>query len=202
MNSADGSMPTRLEPTASRSAAATQLSQRWLHGPLVALDHRPQANRHPVPVVDHVLLCDRRRWRPRGATRPDDAPRRPGANRDVQQAVHGPRRDDGVFLSDSVDSQRAGQFPRAADDRRPRSGLSAAESFELVHLHARGIVHALCPAGRRRRYGLDLLHSLQQHVQQHLRDGHGRGDFHHRLFVDPHRASTSSSQFTRCEHPG
>ncbi len=41
---------------------------------------------------------------------------------------------------------------------------------------------------RRRRHRLDVLHALQQHLQQHLRDGHGGRHLHHRLLVDPHRA--------------
>jgi cytochrome c oxidase subunit 1 len=36
----------------------------------------------------------------------------------------------------------AGEFPGAADDRRPRSGVSETEPVELVHLHRRRVVHA------------------------------------------------------------
>ncbi len=41
---------------------------------------------------------------------------------------------------------------------------------------------------RRRRYRLDLLHAVQQHLLTHARDCRGAGDFHHGLFLDPHRA--------------
>ena len=54
---------------------------------------------------------------------------------------------------------------------------------------------------RRRRYRMDVLHAVLDDVLQHPRDRRGGGRLHRRLFVDPDRASTSSSPSTRCARP-
>ena len=41
---------------------------------------------------------------------------------------------------------------------------------------------------RRRRYRLDILHAVQQHVRQYARDADRGRRFHHRLLDDSHRA--------------
>ncbi len=49
------------------------------------------------------------------------------SRRHLQQALHRARRDHGVAVPDPVDPVGARQLPAAADDRRARPGLSAAE---------------------------------------------------------------------------
>ena len=90
-----------------------------------------------LPRGDHAVLLHRRRVRRADPPRAGDAGRRPGDRRDLQQAVHDARRDDGVLLPDPVDSGRARQLPRADHDRREGSRVSEAEPGELVHLHDR-----------------------------------------------------------------
>ena len=165
MNSADGSMPTRFEPTASRHLPGRNYLNNGYTVAFVALDHRPQADRDTVPVVGYIFFCDRRRCGHDRAARPDDAPRRPGPNRDVQQAVHAFTASSMVFffLIPSIPTC-LGNFLvplmiGARDLAFPTLNLA-----ELVRVHARRIVHALRGAGRRRRYWLDFLHALQHHV--------------------------------------
>ena len=108
-------------------------------------------------------------------------------HRHLQSAVHHPRRGDGVVLPHSVDSQHARQFHRAADDRRARSGISAAQSGELVSVHARRRRDALRRVRRRHRHRLDLLHAVLDDVFQQPRGAGGDRRVHRGLFVDPHR---------------
>ncbi len=78
------------------------------------------------------------------------------AARHLQQAVHRARRDHGLAVPDPVDPVGDRQLPGAADDRRARPGVSAAEPAELVSVRAGGADHpgravpraASTPAGR------------------------------------------------------
>ena len=72
-----------------------------------------------------------------------DARRRPRVRRDLQQAVHDARRDDGLLLPDPVDPGGARQLPRAADDRREGPGVPAAEPASWYIYMLGGVVHAL-----------------------------------------------------------
>ena len=106
------------------ASPAAPLPERRLRHQVVAADARPQAHRPALPRRDHGLLLHRRRVRrpdPAGARH---AARRSGVRRDLQQAVHDARRDDGVLLPDPVDSGHARQLPRADHDRREGSRVS------------------------------------------------------------------------------
>ncbi len=156
--------------------------------PFVAADARPQADRHSLPDLDHADLSPRQHVRRADPTRVADAGGRPRPGRHLQQAVHHARHRHDLLLPDPVDSSRDGQLPRADDDRRPRPGLPAPQSAELVRLRGRCDLHAVGDRHRRRRYRLDLLHSVQHHGIAHERSHHRGRHLHHRLFLDPHRA--------------
>ena len=68
------------------------------------------------------------------------------------------------FFLVPVIPSRAGKFLPADDDRRQGPGLSANQSAQLVSVHARRGLGRGGRAGRRRRYGLDLLHALQLRI--------------------------------------
>ena len=94
---------------------------------------------------------------------------------------------DGVLLPDPVHPRHSGQFLPAHDDRRARPGLPPHQSAELVSSGDRRPVQPVRDAGRRRRYRLDLLHSLQHHLLEHVCDRHRAGHLHRGLLVDPDR---------------
>ena len=77
-----------------------------------------------------------------------------------------------------------GKFSASADDRCSRSCLSALKSAQLVSFHGRRLVHTGGDHRWRRRYGLDVLHALQQHVCELLCDSGGDRSLHYRFFVD------------------
>ena len=172
-------------PTLAGSAAS--LPERRLRHQVVAADARSQAHRAPVPGGRHGVLLRRRRVRRADPARPGDAGRRSRLRRDLQQALHHARRDDGVLLPDSRHPVGARQLPRAHHDRRQGSGLSKAEPRELVHLHARRAVHLVRARHRRRRHRLDLLCPLQHRLVDDERHSDGARHLHHRLFVDSDR---------------
>ena len=152
-------------------------------GPLVAADDRPQANRHSLFALDHRLLCHRRGGRGDDADRVAIAGWQSGPAGDLQQALHDPRRADGLVLSDPVDSGGAREFCDPDDDRGARRGVSEAQSAELVSLHMGG---AFCCLLRRRRgsgYRLDLLHALQHHLCESKCHHDGGGGIHRRVLV-------------------
>ena len=128
---------------------------------LVAVDHRPQADRHSLPDAGDADVLHRRAGHLDRPAESGDARRRPGRRRHLQQALHDPRRHHGVLLPRAGDPDRAGKFLPADDDRRQGPGLSAAQPAELVSVHARRRLDRCRRAGRRRRYRLDLLHALQ-----------------------------------------
>ena len=139
------------------------------HADVVADHDRPQAHRHPLRDHHHDLLLHGRRRDHAGAAGAVHAERRPAHLRHLQQAVLVPRHRHGVVLPGAVDSEYARQFPAAADDRRARRGVSAAQSVQLVPDDRRRRLHGLCPGCRRRRYRLDLLHALLDDVLQQPR---------------------------------
>ena len=151
----------------------------------MAADARPQAHRAALSGRRHVLLLRRRRVRGADPPRAGHAGRRPRVGRNLQQAVHDARRDDGVLLPHPGDSGRARQLPRADHDRREGSRVSEAQPRELVHLHPRRAVHAVRARQRRRRHGLDLLHAVQHRLVDDERHPDGARHLHHRLLVDP-----------------
>ena len=116
------------------------------------------------------------------------APRGFGPGGDLQQIVYHARRHDGLFLFNSVDTGGFGEFSCADDDRRPGPCLSPPQSRELVHLYSWGAVYGGRRRGRRCRYGVDFLYSVQQHLFQHSRRADGRGHLYHRLFIHSNRA--------------
>ncbi len=68
-------------------------------------------------------------------------------------------------------------------------GVPEDQPAELVYLHARRrVCHCTSLLTGRRRYRLDLLHAVQHFLFKRLRDCGRAGNFHQRLFVDPHRA--------------
>ncbi len=84
---------------------------------------------------------------------------------DLQQAVLDARHHHGLFLPDPVHSHRARKFSDPDDDRRAGSGFSPLESVELVLCwSSAAYLRLVCDRRRRRRYGMDVLHALQQPV--------------------------------------
>ena len=133
-----------------------------------------------------------------GPARTVHAERRSAHLGHLQQAVLVPRHRHGVVLPGAVDPEHAGQFPAAADDRRARRRLSAAQSVQLVSDHRRRLLHRLRAGRRRRRYRLDLLHALLDHVLQQPRSGGGGGRVRRRVLPASRPASTSSPRPTCC----
>ena len=156
--------------------------------PLLAAHDRPQTHRAPLHDLDHALLFHRRRGGDHDAAGIAHAAGRPRHLRDLQQALHHPRRRHGLVLPHSVDPDRARKFSRAADDRRTRCRVPEAQSRELVSLHGgrglRGFLHH----HRRRRYRLDLLHALQQHLRERPCHRDGYGYFHRGIRLHRDRA--------------
>ena len=101
-----------------------ELPERRLRRLVVAADDRPQADRASCTwsrsrsssssAALAATLMRLELMTPAG---------RPGPARDLQQAVHAPRRDHGLLLPDPVDPGGAGQLPGPADDRRAGPGL-------------------------------------------------------------------------------
>ena len=151
---------------------------------LLTRDHKRIALLYLAAVT--VLFLRRRRVRRADPARSGDAGRRPRLRRDLQQALHDARRDDGVLLPDSRHSVRARQLSRPDHDRREGPRVPEIEPRELVHLHPRRPVHALRARHRRRRYGLDLLRPIQHGLVDDERHPDGARHLHHRLFVDSH----------------
>ncbi len=157
-------------------------------------DHgRSQADRHSVRVNEPGVLGD---WRYRSIAHAVPVARAQqrfvGAGY-IQSTVHDARHHDGVFRG-HADLDRRGQLSGAADDRRTRHGLSAAQRVWLldhaVRRHA-GVLQFrhrrrsgdrlvclcsidrthFCPQRRHRFLGLGI-------VDQRHRHGHGRGELH------------------------
>ncbi len=161
----------------------------------MAADPRPQAHRAALFRLDHLLLLCRRDGRDPDP-HPSLDPVGPVSAEHLQPAVHDARHRHGVVLSDPVDPDHLRQFPGAADDRRPRPGLSEDQSRQLVrvqHLRAAAAGDAL---PRRRRHRLDLLRAVLDAVFQQLRRDGGAGGVHQRVFLDHDRA-----QFRRLGAP-
>src|SRR5205085_1188263 len=68
------------------------------------------------------------------------------------------------------------------DDRGAGCGLSETQLVELVPVHGRRNVRDLCHSHWRRGYGLDVLHTLQQHLFEHACAGDGCGSIHRRIW--------------------
>ena len=105
---------------------------------VVAHHDRPQAHRDPLRDHHHALLFHGRRSRSR-LVRLElvDAERRPAHLGRLQQAVLVPWHRHGLVLPGAVDPEHARQFPAAADDRRARRRLPAAQPVQLVSHHRR-----------------------------------------------------------------
>ena len=103
----------------------------------MAVDHRSQAHRHAVPGPITLIFFLGGAAATLIRLQPDDAQRRPGDADTYNQlfTAHGIIMV--FFFLVPVGAGRAGQFPRAHDDRRPRPRLSQAQSAELVRLHHR-----------------------------------------------------------------
>ena len=185
-------------------AARAALAQRpgvlgWLD------DGRPQADRAPLLLDDARLLRRRRR---RGAAHAHAARARRtssvvGAG-DLRPALHDARGDDDLLLHHPDDDRRVRELPRAADDRRARHGLPAAERAQLLALPRRRALHLLeLPARTQapnagwfdyvplalKRYdgGLNIdFYALGADLQRHLVDG--RRDQLHRHDLQAARA--------------
>ena len=129
---------------------------------LTTTDHK----RIAITLRDHHhdLLLHGRRRNHAGSARAVHAERRAADLRHLQQAVLFSRHRHGMVLPGAVDPEYPRQFPVAADDRRTRCGVSAAQSVELVPDHRRRRLHGLCPGCRRRRYRVDLLYALLDDV--------------------------------------
>ncbi|MBV6490469.1 MAG: hypothetical protein CNCCGFBP_00935 [Fimbriimonadaceae bacterium] len=147
---------------------------------------RPQANRPAVPRFDHRVFHGRR------VGGFDDPPRTDGAEghtdgeRHLQQDFHHARRGDGVLLPHPDDPGHAGELPDPHDDRRARSRVSPTQSAELVRVRRSGRPCGHRHAHRRRRHGLDVLHALQQHLQQLASRLDDRRRVPCRVFLDLH----------------
>ena len=178
------------------------LSERRLRHLVVAADARSQAHRAALSRGGHVLLFRRRRLRGAHPARSRHARRRSRERRHLQPAVHHARGRHGVLLPDSGDPIDSRQLPRAADDRRKGSRVSEAQPVQLVHLHGRRADGRVRAADRRPRYRLDDVRAAEHEVRDDESRAGRAGDLHHRLLVDPDRASTSSSRFTGCGRPG
>ncbi len=76
---------------------------------------------------------------------------------------------DDFFLSDPVDSGGPGKFSGALDDRRARSGFPRLNLASWYILFSAACLPSAAVGRRRRRYRLDVLHALQQHLFQHPR---------------------------------
>ena len=182
-------------------ATATQLSLTADYEPArLADDPRSQAHRDSVHLGDYLLLLPRRRRRDPD---PHELHRRPTATlltaETYNKAIHLPRRRHGVVLPDPVDSGDARQFSAAADDRRARRRVSAAESRELVPLHRRrtrspsraSLRAASIPAGRSTRRSRTMYSNT--HVMLMVDRAYSSP-----AFPRSSPASTSSSPCTSC----
>ena len=137
--------------------------------------------------LDHVLLFHRRLLRAAHPPRTAHARRRPRPGRHLQQTLHHARHGHGLLLPHPIDSRRAGQLPRAHDDRRQGPRLPAHQPAELVSLHHRRRHDAALHAHRRRRYRLDLLHALQHRLHQHQNRRGRTRHLRRRILFHPHR---------------
>ncbi len=128
------------------------------------------------------------------------AAQRCSAARHVQSAVHDARHDDGL-LRGHADPDRHRQLHGAADDRRPRHGLSAAERLGLLG-HAVRRPAGLFQLRHRRGAGHRLVRLCaadRAHVRP--RPGHrllGPGPDRQRHRHDHGRQSTSSPRSSAC----
>ena len=117
-----------------------------------------------------------------------DAGRRPGPARDLQQAVHHARRDDGLLLPDPVDPGDARQLPDPDDDRREGPGVPAHQPAQLVHLHDRRRCSRLVAMLTG---GVDTGWTFYTPYSTTCSNTHviagGARHLHHRLLVDPDR---------------
>ena len=101
---------------------------------LVTVDHKRIGIMYIVDV--DLLLRARRRARPPHARAAGDAGRAPPDEELVQRGHHDARHDDGLPRR-RPDHGRLRQLPRAADDRRARHGLPAAERALVLAVPAR-----------------------------------------------------------------
>ena len=164
-----------------------ELSRRGSHHHVVARDHRSQAHRHPLRVVDHRILLHRRRGYRIGAARARQPDRAVPDIRRIQPPLYDARHHHGVVFSGAVDPGDHGQLSAADDDWRARRGVSASQTALLVSLRDRGGLHGLRPAVRRRRYRLDVLPAVFIRLLAFQRYRRGYRRFCCRLFVNRHR---------------
>ncbi len=109
-----------------------ELSQCFAGYPLLAVDHRPQADRVALSDFDHRDVLYRGIRHRRGPVEPADSRRQLADGRHVQSSVHAARRGDGLLFSGAGGAVGAGQFCVAADDRRQGRGPAAIEPVQLV----------------------------------------------------------------------
>ena len=122
-----------------------------------------------------------------GAARTDQSHRPVPYLRRIPSPVHHARHHHGVVLPGAVDPGDHGQFHFAADDRRARRGVSAAQPDVLVSLCRRRGIHRLCAALRRRRYRMDVLSAVFVGIFALQRDRRRSRRFRRRLFLDRDR---------------
>ena len=166
---------------------AQQLPERRVRSEELAAYLGPQEDRDPLSHLDHLLLFYRGYLRRHDPARTGNSRRRPTRVRRLQQDVHHAWHHHGLLLPRPLDTGHARQLSDTADDRRQRSGVSQDQPAELVYLHRRRTLHVLCSAHRRRRYRLDLLHSVQHQLLEYQSDGRGGRYLHRRLLLDSHR---------------
>ena len=136
----------RSGPSSRRAASVDARTVRQL------ADHgRPQADRDPLHRHEPRLLRRRRDPRAAHARAARDAERALRHAGHLQRALHDARHDDGLPRR-RADPRRLRQLPRAADDRRARHGVPAAERALVLAVPVRRdrAVLELLRQGRRR----------------------------------------------------
>ena len=157
--------------------------------PELAADRRPQAHRHPVPDLDHVLLLHRRGVRgadPAGAA---DAAAGPGGIGHLQQVLHHARHHHDLPVPGAFGAGDAGELPDPDHDRA-RSDLAFPKinllSWYLYVVGGTLTLAALVLGGVDTgwTFTTPLMHALPEHAC-----GHG-GDWrlHRRVQLHLHRA--------------
>ena len=130
----------------------------------LAADDGPQADRDPLHDLDHGLLLPRRIGGGADPLQPDRARRHDPVSRDLQPAVHHARHHHGVVLPGARRAGHHRQLRGPADAGRARPGVPEAQPAELVSVHGRRHLRAVCLVLRRRRHRLDILHAAVQQL--------------------------------------